>query len=297
MKFSKKGYLRNSPDVNKPQNIIKGGNITMKGVDFKVHGVDNNGYAKVMTPPHDYYFPNAKYVTETPIKNKEMNGPFKMKPGRSPFPKTGKGLPKDMTNPIMQRIDVRTGKPTIEREESGDVFEGKTITTKTTTPRTVITTPEGDEAYAKLSPEGKKAQDAKFRELKDVKEVKLKTSGLVKPKTSGPSADISKSIKREKERIDPIERIEAFEQRSGTRGHLGVDVDRDFSGTGKYYNRPASAGMDFVDRAKKGFGGAMGYEVRGVRKSGKKVDLGLSKNVGSFGDFLKSKRTNERSGN
>ena len=35
MKFSKKGYLRNSPDVNKPQNIIKGGHITMKGVDFK----------------------------------------------------------------------------------------------------------------------------------------------------------------------------------------------------------------------------------------------------------------------
>jgi hypothetical protein len=108
MKFSKKGYLRNSPDVNKPQNIIKGGNITMKGVDFKVHGIDNNGYAKVMTPGYDYNFPNAEYVTETPIKNKEMNGPFKMKPGRGNMPKTGKGLPKDMTNPIMQ-VDPRSG--------------------------------------------------------------------------------------------------------------------------------------------------------------------------------------------
>jgi hypothetical protein len=108
MKFSKKGYLRNSPDVNKSQNIIQGGNITMKGVDFKVHGVDNNGYAKVMTPTYDYYFPNAKYVTETPIKNKEMNEPFKMKPGRGDMPKTGKGLPKDMTNPIMQ-VDPRSG--------------------------------------------------------------------------------------------------------------------------------------------------------------------------------------------
>ncbi len=106
MKFSKKGYLRNSPDVNKPQNIIKGGNITMKGVDFKVHGIDNNGYAKVMTPEYDYNFPNAKYVIETPIKkNKEMNGPFKMNPGRSDMPKTGKGLPKDMTNPIMQTVE------------------------------------------------------------------------------------------------------------------------------------------------------------------------------------------------
>lgn len=105
MKFSKKGYLRNSPDVNKPQNIIQGDSITMKGVDFKVHGVDNNGYAKVMTPGYDYNFPNAKYVTETPIKNKEMNGPFKMKPGRGDMPKTGKGLPKDMTNPIMQTVE------------------------------------------------------------------------------------------------------------------------------------------------------------------------------------------------
>jgi hypothetical protein len=118
MKFSKKGYLKNSPDVNKPQNIIKGGNITMKGVDFKVHGVDNNGYAKVMTPGYDYSFPNAEYVIETPIKNKKMNGPFKMKPGRSPFPKTGKGLPEDMTNPIMKK-DKNTGKVVEVTTKSG----------------------------------------------------------------------------------------------------------------------------------------------------------------------------------
>ncbi len=40
----------------------------MKNVDFKVLGVDNNGYAKVMYPGYDYYFPNAKWVKETPIK-------------------------------------------------------------------------------------------------------------------------------------------------------------------------------------------------------------------------------------
>ena len=40
----------------------------MKGVDFKVLGIDNNGYAKVMYPGHDYYFPNAQWVKETPIK-------------------------------------------------------------------------------------------------------------------------------------------------------------------------------------------------------------------------------------
>mgnify|MGYP006950461049 FL=1 len=65
---SKKGYLKNSPDVNKPQNIIKGGKITMKGVEFKVLGIDNRGYAKVMYPGYDYVFPGAKHVTETPIK-------------------------------------------------------------------------------------------------------------------------------------------------------------------------------------------------------------------------------------
>ena len=68
MEFSKKGYLKNSPDVDKPQNIIQGSNITMKGVDFKVLGVDNRGYAKIMYPGYDYHFPGAKYVTETPIK-------------------------------------------------------------------------------------------------------------------------------------------------------------------------------------------------------------------------------------
>jgi len=72
MKTSNKGYLRNSPDVNKPQNIIQGGDITMKGVDFKVLGTDDRGYTKIMQPGYDYKFPGAKYVTETPIKKTNM---------------------------------------------------------------------------------------------------------------------------------------------------------------------------------------------------------------------------------
>ena len=68
METSKTGYLENSPDVNKPQNIIQGGHITMKGVNFKVLGIDDRGYAKIMYLGYDYYFPGAKYVTETPIK-------------------------------------------------------------------------------------------------------------------------------------------------------------------------------------------------------------------------------------
>jgi hypothetical protein len=48
MKFSEKGYLKNSPEVNNSQNIIQGGDITMKGVEFKVLGTDDRGYTKVM---------------------------------------------------------------------------------------------------------------------------------------------------------------------------------------------------------------------------------------------------------
>jgi len=68
MKPSKKGYLRNSPDVNKPVNKILGNKITMKGVDFKVLGTDDRGYTKVMYPGYDYTFPGAKYVIEKPLK-------------------------------------------------------------------------------------------------------------------------------------------------------------------------------------------------------------------------------------
>jgi len=67
MKTSKTGYLKNSPDVNKSQNIILGGDITMKGVEFKVLGTDDRGYTKVMYPGYDYIFPGAKYVIETKI--------------------------------------------------------------------------------------------------------------------------------------------------------------------------------------------------------------------------------------
>ena len=72
MKTSKTGYLKNSPDVNKSQNIILGGDITMKGVDFKVLGTDDRGYTKVMYPGYDYKFSGAKHVTETPIKKTNM---------------------------------------------------------------------------------------------------------------------------------------------------------------------------------------------------------------------------------
>jgi hypothetical protein len=66
--FSTQGYKRNSPDVNNPYNVIPSNQITMRGVDFPVLGVDNMGNRRLMEPGNDYTFP-GNYVTEFPIRN------------------------------------------------------------------------------------------------------------------------------------------------------------------------------------------------------------------------------------
>ena len=62
--MSIEGYKKNSPDVNNSVNIIPFGNITMKGVDFKVKGTDNLGNTKIMEPGKNYKFPGT-IVKET----------------------------------------------------------------------------------------------------------------------------------------------------------------------------------------------------------------------------------------
>lgn len=64
IKLSTQGYKRNSPDVNNAVNVIPSGDITMKGVDFKVKGTDNLGNTKIMEPGKNYKFP-GNTVTET----------------------------------------------------------------------------------------------------------------------------------------------------------------------------------------------------------------------------------------
>ena len=63
-RFSTQGYKKNSPDVDNPVNIIPSGNITMKGVEFKVRGEDNLGNVKIMEPGKNYKFP-GDIVIET----------------------------------------------------------------------------------------------------------------------------------------------------------------------------------------------------------------------------------------
>lgn len=66
MKYSKHGYKRNSKDRNNPYNIIPSGDITMKGVDFPVYGVDNLGNEQIMMPGGEYIFPGNQ-VFEVPL--------------------------------------------------------------------------------------------------------------------------------------------------------------------------------------------------------------------------------------
>ena len=60
------GYKHDSPDVNNTMNIIPSGEITMKGVDFPVWGIDNLGNSIKMLPDEEYRFP-GDFVIEIPV--------------------------------------------------------------------------------------------------------------------------------------------------------------------------------------------------------------------------------------
>lgn len=65
--YSTQGYKYNSPDRNKPFNVIPSGNISMKNVPHRVYGQDNYGNGQMMYPEAEYQFP-GQYVHEIPIR-------------------------------------------------------------------------------------------------------------------------------------------------------------------------------------------------------------------------------------
>jgi len=65
--YSVEGYKNDSPDKDNPYNIIDSGNITMKGVDYPVHGTDDLGNEQIMYPGKEYQFPGSQ-VFEVPMK-------------------------------------------------------------------------------------------------------------------------------------------------------------------------------------------------------------------------------------
>lgn len=78
--LSTTGYKKNSPDKDRPYNLIPSGNITMENVDFPVFGIDNLGNKKVMQPGENYSFPGntvLEFKPGTKNKNKIYNRIFK----------------------------------------------------------------------------------------------------------------------------------------------------------------------------------------------------------------------------
>lgn len=65
------GYKNNSPDKDRPYNVIPSGEITMKNVDFPILGIDNKGNSKIMQPDTDHSFPGDT-VLEVPLHSQTM---------------------------------------------------------------------------------------------------------------------------------------------------------------------------------------------------------------------------------
>jgi hypothetical protein len=78
--LSTTGYKNDSPDKDRPYNLIPSGEITMKDVDFPVLGIDNLGNKKEMQPGEDYSFPGntvLEFKLGTKNKNKIYSRIFK----------------------------------------------------------------------------------------------------------------------------------------------------------------------------------------------------------------------------
>ena len=71
--LSTEGYRANSPDRNRPMNIINSNEISMEDVNHRVLGIDDEDNEIVMDPGKRYKFPGTK-VYEFPIPNIEPAG-------------------------------------------------------------------------------------------------------------------------------------------------------------------------------------------------------------------------------
>lgn len=75
------GYKKNSPDKDRPYNLIPSGKLTMENVDEPVLGIDNLGNSKLMQPGEkEINFPGSfvlEFKLETKNKNKIYNRIFK----------------------------------------------------------------------------------------------------------------------------------------------------------------------------------------------------------------------------
>jgi hypothetical protein len=79
--LSTTGYKKNSPDKDRPYNLIPSGKLTMENVEFPVLGIDNLGNSKLMQPEEEEVnFPGSsvlEFKPGTKNKNKIYNRIFK----------------------------------------------------------------------------------------------------------------------------------------------------------------------------------------------------------------------------
>lgn len=75
------GYKKDSPDKNKPYNVIPTGDITMEDVEFPVLGIDNKGNKRLMQPgEEEINFPGdtvLEFKLDTKNKDRIYNRIFK----------------------------------------------------------------------------------------------------------------------------------------------------------------------------------------------------------------------------
>ena len=192
-----------------------------------------------------------------------------------------------MSSPFQKQFTAKTpftikGDPTKEKlgretsstETTGDVYKGYETTTKYVQP--VETTKAGDEAYAALSSEDKKAQDEKFLSNR-TRETSIKTSGLKPLKTTEITAELPDTGKI-KEKLDPIEKLKYSTAHGQTYGNTGARAE-----TGYLLG---SSGAERAGSMIKTADSRGSTVVQGVRKSGKLVDIFSKQNESMGGKGL-----------
>ena len=125
-----------------------------------------------------------------------MNGPFKMKPGRSPFPKTGKGLPEDMTNPIMQ-VNPRSGfsMPDIDPKSGLERYQKKKVSRDVVRKKDIMSSDAGKDAFKKVAKGAKDLSgfDISTQRVAGTFKTQLPTSGKAKADFKDPFSDVVKT--------------------------------------------------------------------------------------------------------
>ena len=192
-----------------------------------------------------------------------MSSPFqKQFTAKTPF--TIKGDP----------TEEKLGRETGSTKTTGDIYKGKETTTTYNQP--VETTKAGDEAYAALSSEGKKAQDEKFLSNRTRKK-SIKTSGLQPLTTPGITAELPDTGKI-KEDLDPIEKLKYSTAHGQTHGNTGARAK-----TGYLLG---SSGAERAGSMIKTAGSRGSTVIQGVRKSGELVDVFSKQNESMGGKGL-----------